>query len=560
MAQDERTEVHINRYRELKKDRLPLDPKYKDIREFIFPGSGMFVEDGDSPHDGEMHNEQIVDGIATRALRIAAAGMQGGLTSPARPWFRLGLEDEELAEYRPIREWLDTVQTGLYNRYARSNFYNSIHQVYQEEIAYAVATMFQLENPRHVVHFVPLTVGEYYLVSNQYGMVDTVFRTVWYQAHLIAKKFTSIPEDIKRELDRKNGNPFKWFKVLHIVQPREKFDPFKRDNLNMQYQSIHILLFGDNPLLEESGFQEQPMVCPRWNTVGNSVYGRGPGHDSLPDVKMLQQITCDLAEGLEKQIRPPLKSGAGLEYEVSHMGGLVTYTENVNADTIGPIFQVNLSLKDLLDTRNDLRMQVREGFFNDLFLMLIEPTPGMTATEVAERQQEKLLILGPVIERQFHELLDPTIDRTFAIMNRKGLIPPPPRELQEMIRRNESLANIKVQYISLLAQAQKLVTTQSIKAVSDYVGGMSQIFPDVVDKLDADQAVDEFAAATGAPAKIVRSDDMVAEIRREKMKQVAEAKQMQMEQAQAQQAKTLSETDISGDNALNELRNSMEAI
>ena len=53
----------------------------------------------------------------------------------------------------------------------------------------------------------------------------------------------------------------------------------------------------------------------------------------------------------------------------------------------------------------DTQNAIKQGFFNDLFLMILSDK-NMTATEVARRHEEKLAILGPVIERQNSEMLD----------------------------------------------------------------------------------------------------------------------------------------------------------
>ena len=194
-------------------------------------------------------------------------------------------------------------------------------------------------------------------------------------------------------------------------------------------------------------------------------------------------------------------------------------------------------------------------------MLVNAPQSTMTATEVMERHEEKLLMLGPVIERQFYELLNPVIDRTFSVLMREGKIPPPPQELiEEAKRQGDDKMDLKVEFISLLAQAQKIVATRAIDAVTTYALNVAQVKPDVLDKLDVDQAMDEYASATGAPPNIIVPDDMVRKAREVKVQQLAQAQQQQQMAQGAQTMKTISEVNMEEGSALNQLQNSMDSI
>jgi hypothetical protein len=125
------------------------------------------------------------------------------------------------------------------------------------------------------------------------------------------------------------------------------------------------------------------------------------------------------------------------------------------------------------------------------------------------------------------------------------MLPPAPPEIQGK--------NIEIKYISILAQAQKMIGVTSIEQTVSFVGNLAAVRPDVTDKLDFDEAVDQYADMVGAPPKIIRSDDKVAKIRQEKAKQQQNAAMQQQLAAGAQSAKVLSETDLGSNNALNAL-------
>jgi hypothetical protein len=548
---------------ELKSQREDIEGDWIDIRDFMLPRTGKFDDDEDPTRNQSGRYSKILDGTATRSIRVTAAGMHGGVTSPARPWFKLGLYDEGFMRIKAITEWIDEVQRRMYAAFARSNFYNSVHKIYKEEIGYGQAVAIMDEDPEKVFRFTVLTCGEYALAENDNSQVDTMYHIMWIQARQMEMRGWTLPEEVQKELKEGDtpGNPYKYFRVLHVIQPRRNYDPDKKDAKNFPIEAIYISLdCKDNPVLHTSGYREQSLMAPRWETNTNSPYGRSPGHDVLPDVKMLQEETADYLSALQKTVDPPLKSSGSLKYDVGHVAGSITYTPDVaQADALKPIYEVQLNIRDMKEAIQDTRAQIRDGLYNDLFLMIIDAKPGMTATEVAERHEEKLLMLGPVIERQFHELLDPIIDRAFSIMLRKGLLPDPPKELLERLPEGQNIVSLKVEYISLLAQAQKLVTTQSIRAVSDYVYASAQFKPEGLDKLNIDKAIDAFQESTGAPASMINSDEEVTVIRKIRAAQIARQQAMEQEQLALEGAKTMGDTKTMEGTALGDLKRTLEA-
>lgn len=177
----------------------------------------------------------------------------------------------------------------------------------------------------------------------------------------------------------------------------------------------------------------------------------------------------------------------------------------------------------------------------------------MTAREVAERSQEKLVMLGPVLERLQGEMLDPLIARIFGVMERKGMIPPVPDEIAGV--------PLKIEYIGMLAQAQRLVGLNPMEQYAGFVAQLAGLDPSALDKLDIDQLVDEYAHDLGVPASLVRSDDVVAAIREQR----AQAQQQQQMQEQMQSAlegaATASEIKLPGnENLLSGLLGGMGSV
>jgi hypothetical protein len=186
---------------------------------------------------------------------------------------------------------------------------------------------------------------------------------------------------------------------------------------------------------------------------------------------------------------------------------------------ITSLYQVRANLPAVNQEKASLTQQIREMFFNDLFLMISQVNRQMTATEVAERNAEKMLLLGPVLDRLRSELFQPLIERVFGIMSRQGLIPEPPEELQGQ--------EIKIEFISILAQAQKQSGIAAINNTVAFAGSLAQMSPGVLDKVNFDEAIDEVAAMNGVPPSLIRSDEEVARMRAERQQQMEQAQQMQ---------------------------------
>jgi len=566
---------YIDEWHHVDEERKAWYDLWMDLRDFILPGSGHFPGDKtNSPGDRYIH---LHDLTATRALRVLGAGMQSGLTSPARPWFRLEMEDDELNEIWAVKEWLHEVSKRMYAVFAGSNFYNSVHDMYIEEAVYGQAASIIDEDDDEIIRLKRLTCGEYAMVQDENGRVDGLYRIWPMTLRQMVRKFgiEKLPANLqalyKVNQGVRPGNPFKFYDVLHVIRSREFFDPTKVTSDNFPVASVYIYLDGqdsldrykdDKEILMVSGYKDWPLITPRWMVTGSNTYGRSPGQDSLGDIRMLQELQYDKLQALAKVIDPPVKAPAELKDQVNLEPGEITYGSGDALDKLSPIYALNFNVQQINGDIQDVRQQIKEGFFNDLFLMILNSTgvsSRATATEIAAKQEEKLIMLGPTIERQFHELLKPTIDRTFNVMLRAGRIPPPPQELLMYFMQARKV-KINIRYISLLAQAQQLVTTQSIERTVGFTMNLAQINQEVLDKVDMDQAIDEYANAVGSPPTIVRSDEDVSVIRQQRAALMQQQMQMQQQMAQADIANKLGNAKVSkeGDTALGAATNEGE--
>lgn len=511
---------------------------WREISDYQQPRAGRFVVT--DRNRGDKRANHILDNTAVFGARTLAAGLMSGVTSPARPWFRLEIKDKDLMESGPVKTWLHDTAALLRAVFASSNTYRSLHTIYEELGLFGTGCSIVLPDFDNVIHHYPLTVGEYALSTNSKGEVDTVCREFQLTVGQMVEQFgrNACSQAVRNLFDR--GNYDAWVDTIHMIEPRKERDLTKRDGRNMRFASCYLEPGKENwdQFLSESGFNRFPALAPRWVVTGNDVYGTSPGMECLGDVKQLQHQQLRKGQAIDYQVNPPLQVPTKYkEATKARLPGGVFYVDSMGQNQgVRSAFDVNLNLQHLMLDIQDVRERIRSAYYADLFLMLANDNrSGITATEVAERHEEKLLMLGPVLERLHNELLSPLIDTAFDYASRAGILPEPPQELQGM--------DLSVEFISVLAQAQRAVATQGMDRLLGTVSQMAAVKPEVLDKIDFDQVVDEYGNAYGVSPKIIVSDDQVAALRQQR----AAAMQAQQAAATAPQvvesAKTASEID-----------------
>ena len=535
------------RWGQLKTERASWLSHWKEISDYLLPRSGrFFVQDRNR---GQRRHNAIYDSTGTKALRVLSAGMMAGMTSPARPWFRLATADVDMMKHGPVKLWLDQCQKLMLTIFQRSNTYRSLHSIYEELGAFGTAASVVMDDYSDVIRHYTLTSGEYAIAQNFRGEVDTLYRSFDKTVSQLVKEFgyDKVSKTVKNMYDR--GSLDEWVTIVHLIEPRADRDPSKKDSKNMAFKSVYFELGADrNEFLSESGFERFPALCPRWNVTGGDIYGSSPAMEALGDIKQLQHEQLRKAEVIDYKTKPPLQVPTSMKNrDVDSLPGGVSFVDAA-APTGGirTMFEVNLDLNHLLMDIQDVRQRINSNFYADLFLMISQaPTMNMTATEVAERHEEKLLMLGPVLERLHNELLDPMISMTFERMLKAGIVPPPPEELQGQ--------DLNIEFVSMLAQAQRAVGTNASDRFVSSIGAVAQFKPDVLDKFDSDKWAEAYADMLGVDPNMVVPDDKVALIRQERAKAQQAAQQAAMMQANAGTAKDLGSIDTSNKNALTDV-------
>ena len=399
---------------------------WRDISDYQQPRAGRFFATDRNRGDKRANN--ILDNTAVFGVRTLAAGMMSGMTSPARPWFRLEIEDKDLMESGAVKAWLHASAGILRAIFASSNTYRSLHTIYEELGLFGTASSIVLPDFDTVIHHYPLTAGEYSLATNYKGVVDTLCREFQMTVAQIVDQFgiDNCSETVRNMYNQRQLDA--WVDVVHMIEPRKDRDYGKKDSKNMKFSSCYLEAGRDNndKFLSESGFENFPVLAPRWVVTGNDIYGSSPGMECLGDVKQLQHQQLRKGQAIDYQVNPPLAVPTKYkEAARARLPGGVFYVDSVGqGQPVRSAFEVNLNLQHLMMDIQDVRERIRSSYYADLFMMLANDNrSGITATEVAERHEEKLLMLGPVLERLQNELLAPLIDIAFNYAMRPAFCP-----------------------------------------------------------------------------------------------------------------------------------------
>lgn len=534
------------RLAQMQRDRATYESHWRDLAEMFAPRLATNIKAKTQEPSGEKRHQKIINGRPLQALRTLAAGMMSGNTSPARPWFRLTTPDPQLAEYGPVKQWLWVVETRMRDVLQRSNLYRQLSKVYRDIGVFGPSCLIGVPDEKRIVHWVHWEIGSYYLAESSRGRIDTAYREFKMTVRQIVQEFgiENVSERIRNM--HGNGQLETWETVCHAIEPN-----------GTQWRSAYWESGNKEQLLGDRMFRTNPIVAPRWDVDGSGAYGYSPAMDALGDALALQRKELRKQEAIDIIVKPPLMGPTSLQNTtVSMIPGRITYVDVMAGQQgIKSIHDWRPEIQPILEDIAKAEQLIDSAMFVDLFRMLENlERKEITAFEIDKREKERMLLLGPVVERLNDELNSAVIDRTFDLMvdvstpywsgaiEGDPLIPQPPEELAGM--------DLKVEFVSILSQAQKAVGLGAADNLVAFVANAAAMKPDILDKIDFDQAVDERAEMLGVSPKIVVPDEQVAAIREQRAKMQQAQMAAQAAEVAGKAAKDLSQADMTGDSAL----------
>ncbi len=541
----------------LREEREDYMPEWRDISDLIQLRRGRYLENsgGRSRKNPRARTTKVLNEKATFASRICGAGMLAGVSSPSMPWLKLKAKigGEDIGKYDwSVKQWLDIAEMYLYEVFSASNYYHVKQNSYRDMADFGQGPVLIDENFDNVINCYCSPPGEYLLGVNEVGVVDTMYREMQYTTMQIMQAFYHtghIPREVQHAYD--TGDYRRLWDVTAVNEPNyrqiEGAPGVRGRPYVAVYYSDQVNDDDGNAILRVDGIHENPISAPRWDLQPGDVYATGPGALVLPTTKSLQVLERRKGQMIDKMASPPTQgpdSGDKTKNIINHSpGGHSMYpAQSAGAQAgrgITPLYEVQgPQLQAVLMEQGVLENRIDEGYFVNLFLATLDSDRRqVTATEIAERHEEKLIALGPVLERTHYEGLNNDVRRAFGILQRHRVLPPVPESMAE--------ARIDVEYTSTLAVAQKAVAAGPIERFAGFVGNLAGFKPEVADKMNFDKAVDEYADAIGVAASLVNGDEEVQAVREGRAQQQANMESMAVAQQGAETAALLSQTDTS---------------
>tara|TARA_R100000900_G_scaffold108293_1_gene83998 strand:- start:1480 stop:3105 length:1626 start_codon:yes stop_codon:yes gene_type:complete len=516
MAQTDKAKNLLKRYDRLKAQRQNWESHWQEVADYMQPRKADVTK---TRSKGDKRTELIFDGSPLQSVELLAASLHGMLTNPSTPWFSLRFKQNDMENEDEAKEWLEDATEVMYSAFNKSNFQQEIFELYHDLITFGTAAMFIEEDDEDILKFSTRHINEIFIAENDKGRIDTVFRKFSLSARAVMQKFGDVSMNIATKAQK---DPYEEVEILHAVYPRSDFDPKKQDKQNMPFESVYLdAESGDE--LSVSGFREFPFVVPRYLKASHEIYGRSPAMTALPDVKMLNEMSKTTIKSAQKQVDPPLLvPDDGFMLPVRTIPGGLNFYRAGTRDRIEPL-NIGANTPLGLNMEEQRRNSIRNAFYVNQLMM--QSGPQMTATEVIQRNEEKMRLLGPVLGRLQSELLKPLIDRTFALILRKNLFRPAPEFLAGQ--------DIEIEYVSPLAKAQKSTELSSIMRAIEILGSLSNVAP-VFDHINMDKLVRHLADIVGVPQKILKPQSELNAERQQAAQQQEQMQQMQQVQQLAE--------------------------
>ena len=584
-------QVHTKRHRleimfaEMENEYSTHRSYHRDLLDYVNPQRGRFtVTDAGK---GTRKNQRIVNPVAADALTVLKAGMVATITNPASQWVRLSVEDKELAEIGAVKEWLGDTSKTLHDIFLKSNLYRNLPIVYGDMAVVAVGALLVEEDSEDVIRTYPIPCGSFYIDVDAKGKVNHYAREFRYNVQQVVEKF-STPEGEEFVVDNIDWSKFSlkvknlyekgqhtaWVDVVHMIVPNTEYDPSKLDAKYKKFASVYYergssgLISGSdnrhtdatldpNVFLRESGLDHFNILAPRWEVTGEDAWGTNcPAMKAHGSSRAVQTMEKRKAQATEQKVNPTLLFPTSLKKKkTSVLPGAKVYVDDVALAKGGVrrLYEVDFKTGELREDIRDVEAWINASFHKDAFAPIsstpIQGTPPSVA-EVNARISESLIKISGTGQNIQDDLLEPLVDITFAHANNQGKIKEAPEELEGI--------TLKVEFIGVMAQAQKAIALGSLREFTDFALAVANIEPTALDKVDTDQLIDEYHDGSGVSTKVLVQDEEVLEKRLDRQEaQQAQAQQEQM-MNMAKSAKDLSQADMTGDNALTALTEGAE--
>jgi hypothetical protein len=492
------------------------------LQAFFSPRSAFWSYD--DANKGQRKDYAIINETGLLGVRVLRAGMLTGLSNQTSPWFRLGADIPEIDDQTDVRVWFEEVERRVREVFLKSNTYQTLLTSYGEEGLYGTTAFLVLEDDATVIRCHPYPIGSFYLMMDDTLRVDGCMRILTMTVRQMVERFgyDNVSESMQVLYDSNAGGMKETsYPVVSVIHKGSYFGSPKEGGMKppMPWVSTWYELSSWNSqkgILRKSGFMESPLIAGRWSVVGENVYGESPAMDCLGSTMSLQAWEERLAQAAEKQFNPPMVASSSIDpRKLTTLPGDISFVDDDKA-VFRSAYDVQFRLEGGLQQIQRIEGRINDAMYRSLFQMFSESDRReITAEEIRARMQEKMQVLGPVVERNVEEILAPLVRRTISIMQRKNLLPPMPKAMQGRL--------VKIEFVSILAKAAKIGRLNSISQFMTFVGSEAAVNQGVFDLVDLDDLTRQFAKDSDLPPTSLRSEEAVAQIRADRDQQQKQA-------------------------------------
>jgi hypothetical protein len=457
-------------------------------------------------------------------------------------WF--AFEPQPFQDSDEARRWLSKATEIARNELAISNFYVAVHEFYLDRGAFGTACLYVEPGRKRAVNAQVWPVGSFVIDEDENGVVDTVIRDFKLTARQAVQKFgeKNVSEKIRAAAETGGAKSHERYEFLHAIYPRSdaERDGEKLDAPNMPIASVYVEKDGYH-VCQVGGYEEMPVMVSRyleWGSNMGGMYGWSPAFAALPEARQVNFLQKMLDALAEKMAFPPVLAPDDLEGEIdANAMGVTYFSRDLAASNSLPKEWMTQGRYDIGVQRVQERQKaINTAFHVDLFQMFAQLQKQMTATEVQERAQEKLIQFSPTFARLTTELFNPLLERLFAILLRVGRLGPlqniPQSLIQPLGNGRGYIAPPAVQYASRIALALRALPSMAYQRMLQRLSATVGLAQTVVDNFDFDAAERQTALDDGLPAEFLKPAAAVEQARQAR----AAAQQKAQQQAAAAQA------------------------
>lgn len=508
----------------LAEDRKPYETVWDEISGQFYTKRSYYLPKN---KDASRKPNHRYSSRAKRASNIACKGFQGYTADRRADWLQLVFEDQLLMGMYGVQDWLETSQRILLAHLSRAGFYEALAQmipdghnlgtgsIYSEEDVASRRIVYRCRHPKAT-----------WFAENSFQEVDMAVDEEYMSFRSILDRFG---EDALHETWRNQAKqrPFDNITILHLTMPMDtRFLAFARGPRSKSMPFVSIWYDPHNQhIMDVGGYWEFPYFVWRYDKADNEVYASScPGFDVIDDEYLANQMSRSRIALGNLIADPPFKVDRALEGSDYVVPGYHVYVSKQD-QAFDP---VALGANYPISTDNEERVESAiDAHFNVPIYQMLQQleAKNKTATEVIEIAGERVAVLGPTVGRYELDVLQPAVRRSFNLLRRAGLLPPPPRAVLDAFKDGQVL---KIEFVGRLSQIQKrYYKTDGVNQVFGYLGPLREIYPDALDNIDFDALTRESLENAGAPASVIREKEDVAKIRADRMRQRSELEQKQ---------------------------------